>query len=140
MLLAFVLAGFGPSAGDEPKLLLQILAAGVTTALLYTSLSLACFELHGPAGRRGRRHRAAAVRAGCGAVGDRERGRAQRVDLISSPFVAFDLAYRIFDEEPDHRQPVSELQTLVVVGGLGATILLGAFVCWLRYRRLESFR
>ena len=45
------------------------------------------------------------------------------LDLISSPFVAFDLAYRIFDEEPDDREPVTELSTLVVVGGLGATIL-----------------
>ena len=42
------------------------------------------------------------------------------LDLISSPFVAYDLAYRIFDEEPDDREPVSELSTPVVVGGLGA--------------------
>ena len=41
MLLAFVLAGFGPSASEIPELLLRILAAGVTTALLYASLALA---------------------------------------------------------------------------------------------------
>ena len=98
-------------------------------------------ELHGPAGRRGRRHRAAAVRAGRVVRSAIESADApNELDLISSPFVAFDLAYRIFDEEPDDGEPVSELSTLVVVGGLGATIFLGAFVCWLRYRRLESFR
>ena len=40
-LLAFEIAGFGPSAGETPKLLLQILAAGIVTALLYAALSMA---------------------------------------------------------------------------------------------------
>ncbi len=141
MLLAFVLAGFGPSAGDVPKLLLQILAAGVTTALLYTSLSLAVSSF------TARRAAAAVgivlllfVPAAVVRSAIESADAPNELDLISSPFVAFDLAYRIFDEEPDDREPVSELSTPVVVGGLGATILLGAFVCWLRYRRLESFR
>jgi hypothetical protein len=62
------------------------------------------------------------------------------LDLLSSPFVVADLGSRIFGEQPDDADPVTQLSTWVVVGGLGATVLLAAFVCWLRYRRLESFR
>lgn len=141
MLLAFVLAGFAPSAGDVPELLLQILAAGVTTALLYTSLSLAVSSF------TARRAAAAVgivlllfVPAAVVRSAIESADAPNELDLISAPFVAYDLAYRIFDEEPDDREPVSELSTPVVVGGLGAAILLSALVCWLRYRRLESFR
>ena len=35
------LAGFGPTAGETPLLVLRILAAGIATALLYASLSMA---------------------------------------------------------------------------------------------------
>jgi hypothetical protein len=35
---------------------------------------------------------------------------------------------------------VSELSTWMVSGGVAAAILVGALVCWLRYRRLEAFR
>jgi hypothetical protein len=64
----------------------------------------------------------------------------KELDLLSSPFVMFDLAYRIFGETPDEADPVTELSTWLVAGGVGATILAGALVCWLRYRRLEAFR
>jgi ABC-2 type transport system permease protein len=141
MLLAYVLAGFGPSAGATPELLLQILAAGVSTALLYTSLSLAVSSF------TARRAAAAVgivlllfVPAAVVRSAIESADAPNELDLISSPFVAFDLAYRIFDQEPDDSEPVSELSTPVVVVGLGITILAGAFVCWLRYRRLESFR
>ena len=62
------------------------------------------------------------------------------LDLFSSPFVAFELAYRIFGEAADWTEPVTELSTWLLVGGVGAAILAGALVCWLRYRRLEAFR
>jgi hypothetical protein len=62
------------------------------------------------------------------------------LDLLSSPFVVADLAYRIFGETPDDMEPVTRLATWVVASGVGATILVGALVCWLRYRRLEAFR
>jgi ABC-2 type transport system permease protein len=141
MLLAFVLAGFGPSASETPELLLRILAAGVSTALLYAALSLAVSSFT-------TRRAAAAV----GVVllllvpvsvvrsAIESAGAPNELDLLSFPVVAADLAYRIFGETPDDAEPVSELSTWVVVGGLGATILAAALVCWLRYRRLEAFR
>src|SRR4030095_850233 len=45
MLMANVVAGFGPSAGETPKLLLRIVVTGLVTAALYTSLSMAVSSL-----------------------------------------------------------------------------------------------
>ncbi len=141
MLLAFVLAGFGPSASEAPGLLLRILAAGAATALLYASLSMAVSSFT-------TRRAAAAV----GVVllllvpviivrsAIESADAPNELDLLSFPLVAADLAYRIFGETPDGSEPVSELSTWLVAGGLGAAILAGALVCWLRYRRLEAFR
>jgi ABC-2 type transport system permease protein len=141
MLLAFILAGFGPSAGEIPELLLQILAAGSATALLYTSLSLAVSSF------TARRAAAAVgivlllfVPATVARSAIESADAPNELDLISSPFVVADLSYRIFGDEPDGSDPVTELSTPLVVGGLGAAILAGALACWLRYRRLESFR
>jgi ABC-2 type transport system permease protein len=140
MLLAFILAGFGPSATEVPELLVRIAAAGGATALLYASLSLAVSSFTA-------RRAAAAV----GVVllllvppsfirpAIESADAPKELDLISSPLVAADLAYRIFGEESDDG-PVTELSTGLVTSGLGATIVLGFLVCWLRYRRLESFR
>jgi ABC-type transport system involved in multi-copper enzyme maturation permease subunit len=141
MLLAFVLAGLGPSATEAPRLLARIFAAGVTTALLYAALSMAVSTFT-------TRRAAAAV----GVVlllfvpvtvvrsAIESGGAPDELDLLSSPFVAADLAYRIFGENPEDGGPVAELSTWLVAGGLGATILAGALICWLRYRRLEAFR
>jgi ABC-2 type transport system permease protein len=140
MLLAFILAGFGPSATEVPELLVRIAAAGGATALLYASLSLAVSSFTA-------RRAAAAV----GVVllllvppsfirpAIESADAPKELDLISSPLVAADLAYRIFGEESDDG-PVTELSTGLVTAGLGVTIVLGFLVCWLRYRRLESFR
>jgi ABC-2 type transport system permease protein len=141
MLLAFVLAGFGPAPSETPKLLVQIVAAGVTAALLYTALSLAVSSF-------ATRRAAAAVGivlllfvpASVVHTAIESADAPDELDLVSSPFVASDLAYRIFGEARDGSEPVSQLSTWLVVGGLGATILAGGLVCWLRYRRLESFR
>ena len=141
MLAAFVLAGFGPTLGEAPKLLLQILATGVATALLYASLSMAVSSFT-------TRRAAAAV----GVVlalsvpvsvvrsAIESTGAPNGLDLFSLPFVAADLAYRIFGEQPDDNAPVEALATWAVVAGLGAAIVAGGLVCWFRYRRIEGFR
>jgi ABC-2 type transport system permease protein len=141
MLLAFTIAGFGPSAGETPELLLDILVAGVVTALLYASWSMAVSSFT-------TRRAAAAigvvlafsvpvtvVRTAIDSAGAPE-----ELDLFSAAFVAGDLAYRIFGETPEDDAPVQELSTWLVSGGLAAAIVAGALVCWLRYRRIEGFR
>jgi ABC-2 type transport system permease protein len=141
MLAAFVLAGFGPSVADTPKLLLQILAAGIATALLYASLSMAVssFTTRRAAAAVGvvlaLSVPVAVVRSAIDST-----GAPKELDLFSLPFVAFDLAYRIFGEQPDDNAPVEALATWVVVGGLGAAIAAGGLLCWFRYRRIEGFR
>jgi ABC-2 type transport system permease protein len=141
MLLANTLAGYRPSASETPELLLDILAAGVVTALLYASLSMAVSSFT-------TRRAAAAV----GVVlllfvpvsvvrsAIESADAPDELDLLSFPFVAGDLAYRIFGETPEDGAPVEALSTWVVAGGLGAAIVAGALVCWLRYRRIEGFR
>jgi ABC-2 type transport system permease protein len=141
MLAAFVLAGFGPSLGDTPKLLLQILAAGITTALLYASLAMAASSF------TTRRAAAAvgvvlalSVPVSVVRTAIESTGAPNALDLFSLPFVAADLAYRIFGEVPDDQEPVTRLATWVVAGGLCVAIAAGFLVCWFRYRRIEGFR
>jgi ABC-2 type transport system permease protein len=141
MLVAFVLAGYGPAAGDVPGLLLDILTTGLVTALLYTALSMAVSSFT-------TRRAAAAVGvvlllfvpAGIVRSAIESAGAPDELDLLSSPFVVANLSYRIFGETPEEGQPVAELATWVVTGGVAATIVAGLLVCWLRYRRLEAFR
>jgi ABC-2 type transport system permease protein len=141
MLVAFVLAGHGPSAGDIPTLLLRILASGVATALLYASLSMAISSFT-------TRRAAAAVATvlllfvpvSVVRSAIESAGAPNELDLLSFPFAAADLSYRIFGETPEDIDPVTKLSTPLVAGGVGAVILAGALVCWLRYRRLEAFR
>jgi ABC-2 type transport system permease protein len=141
MLLAFVLAGFGPSVSETPKLLLQIFAVGTVTALLYAALSMAVSSF------TTRRAVAAVsvvlllfVPASVVRAAIESAGAPNELDLISSPFVVGELAYRIFGEPSDGQDPVTELSTWLVVGGVAAAVLAGALVCWLRYRRIEAFR
>jgi ABC-2 type transport system permease protein len=141
MLVAFVLAGYGPSVGEVPELLLDILATGIVTALLYAALSMAVSSFT-------TRRAAAAVGvvlllfvpATIARSAIESAGAPNELDLISSPFVVANLAYRIFGETPEEGEPVAELSTWLVTGGIAATILAGFLVCWLRYRRLEAFR
>lgn len=141
MLLAFILAGVGPSAAEIPKLLLRIFAAGTVTALLYASLSMAVSSF------TSRRAAAAVgvvlllfVPASVVRSAIEGAGAPNALDLLSFPFVVADLAYRIFGELPSGQEPVTKLSTWLVAAGVGAAILAGALVCWLRYRRLEAFR
>jgi ABC-2 type transport system permease protein len=141
MLLAFVLAGHGPSATETPGILVRILGAGITTALLYVALSMAVSSFT-------TRRAAAAVAVvlvlfvptSVVRAAIESGGAPNELDLLSSPLVVADLAYRIFGETPDDGGPVAELSTWLVAGGAGAAILAGALVTWLRYRRLEAFR
>ena len=141
MLLAFVLAGLGPSVTETPELLARIFAAGTMTALLYAALSMAVSSFT-------TRRAAAAVGvvlllfvpASVVRPAIESGGAPNELDLLSSPFVVFELAYRIFGESSDGSDPVAELSTWLVAGGVVGAILAGAAICWLRYRRLEAFR
>lgn len=141
MLLAYVLAGFGPSATETPKLLARIFATGIVTALLYTALSMAVSSF------TSRRAAAAVgvvlllfVPATIVQPAIESAGAPKALSLLGSPFAAFELAYRIFGEDSEGSDPITELSTWLLAGGVGAAILAGALVCWLRYRRLEAFR
>ena len=141
MLLAFFLAGLGPSVTETLELLARIFAAGTMTALLYAALSMAVSSFT-------TRRAAAAV----GVVlllfvptnvvrpAIESGGAPNELDLLSSPIVVSELAYRIFGESSDGSDPVAELSTWLVAGGVVGTILAGGAICWLRYRRLEGFR
>jgi ABC-2 type transport system permease protein len=141
MLAAFVVAGHGPSAADTPALLLRILAVGVTTALLYASLSLAVSSLTA-------RRAAAAVAIVLlllvppivSGTAVESAGAPDELDLVSAPFVAAELSNRIFEETSEDGPPVTEVSTWLIASALAAMVVAGALVCWLRYRRLEGFR
>ena len=141
MLAAFVVAGYGPTAGETPGLLLRILVIGVVTALAYTSVALAVSSFT-------TRRAAAAV----GVVlllfvpvivarsAVESAGAPDALDLISFPFLASELSYRIFDEFHYEGQPIEELSTWLIAAGLAAWTAAGALVCWLRYRRIEAYK
>ena len=141
MLAAFVVAGYGPSAGDAALLLLRILAVGVMTAALYASLSMAVSSFT-------TRRAAAAVAfillvfvppiVSGSAV--ESAGAPAELDLISFPFVAAELSYRIFDETAEDGPPISDVSTGLIAAAWAGLVLAGALVCWLRYRRIEGFR
>lgn len=141
MLAAFVVAGHGPSASETPTLLLRILAVGLLTALLYVSLSLAVSSFT-------TRRAAAAVAIVLlllvppivSASAIESAGAPEELDLISIPFVASDLSYRIFGQPSTDGPPITEVSTSLVGGALAVFVLAGAAVCWLRYRRVEEFR
>jgi ABC-2 type transport system permease protein len=141
MLLAFAVAGHGPSASETPELVGRILALGVPTAALYASLALAVSSFT-------TRRAAAAVAivllvlvppVVAGTAID-SAGAPDELDLVSIAFVASDLGYRIFGETADDRPPIADVATWLVAAALALYVLAGAAACWLRYRRSESFR
>jgi ABC-2 type transport system permease protein len=142
MFLAYELAGFGEPLSGIPELLAQILAAGGSTALLYTALSLAVSSF--------------TTRRAAAAVGTilllfvplfvarsavESADAPAELDLVSFQFLASELSHRIFGEvSEEDGQPISELATWVVASGLFGWSALALLVCWLRYRRIEAFR
>ena len=141
MLAAFVVAGYGPTLGETPGLLLRILASGLATALLYASVSMAVSSFT-------TRRAAAAV----GVVllifvpaivvrtAIESAGAPNELDLLSLPFVASELSYRIFGEYHYEGAPIEDLSTWLLAAGLAAWTAAGAAACWLRYRRIEAYR
>ncbi len=141
MFAAFVVAGYGPTLGETPGLLLRILASGLATAFLYASVSMAVSSFT-------TRRAAAAVGVVLllfvpaivvrSAIASTDAPDA--LDLLSIPFVAAELSYRIFDEYHYEGAPIEELSTWLLAVGLVGWTLAGALVCWLRYRRTEDYR
>lgn len=139
MLAAFVVAGYGPTLGETPGLLLRILVVGVVTAVAYAAVSLAVSSFT-------TRRAAAAVGVvlllsvpvlvARGAV--ESAGAPDALDLLSFPFLASELSYRVFDEFHYEGQPIEELSTWVIAAGLAAWTAAGALVCWASYRRIEA--
>jgi ABC-2 type transport system permease protein len=139
MLAAFVVAGYGPTLGETPGLLLRILVVGVVTAVAYTTVSLAVASFT-------TRRAAAAV----GVVlllsvpvivarsAVESAGAPDALDLLSFPFLPSELSYRIFDEFHSEGQPIEELSTWLIAAGLAAWTAAGALVSWARYRRIEA--
>jgi ABC-2 type transport system permease protein len=141
MLAAFVAAGYGPSLGETPKLLLRILVVGVVAALGYASVSLAVSSF---TTRRAAAAVAVVLLLFVPVVVARSvidsTGAPDALDLLSFPFVVSEFSYRVFDELHHEGTPIENLSTWLVTVGVGAWIVAGAVVCWLRYRRTEAYR
>ena len=141
MLAAFVVAGYGPSLGDTPGLLVRMLASGLATAAVYAAVSMAVSSFT-------TRRAAAAVAvvlllfvpAIVARTAIENAGAPDELDLLSLPFVASELSYRIFGEEATEGAPIEDVATWLVALGLGAWTAVGGAACWLRYRRLEAYR
>jgi ABC-2 type transport system permease protein len=141
MLAAFVIAGYGPAAGETPGLLLEILASGVATAALYASVSMAVASF---TTRRAVAAVAVVLLLLVPAIVARSAIESadapDALDLLSAPFVASELSYRIFGEAQTGEEPIGRLSTGLVAGGLVAWTLAASSVCWARYRRIEADR
>lgn len=141
MLAAFVVAGYGPTLGETPTLLLRILASGLATALLYASVSMAVSSF---TTRRAAAAVALVLLLFVPAIVVRSAiegaGAPDALDLLGIPFVASELSYRIFGELPTEDAPIEELSTGLVAAGLAAWVAAGAAASWLRYRRIEAYR
>lgn len=141
MLAAFIVAGYGPPLGEAPGLLLRMLGSGLATALVYASVSMAVSSFT-------TRRAAAAVAvvlllfvpAILARSAIESTGAPDALDLLSLPFVASELSYRIFGEAVSDGAPVESLSTWLVAAGLAAWTVAGAAACWLRYRRIEAYR
>jgi ABC-2 type transport system permease protein len=141
MLAAFVIAGYGPTAGETPGLLLRILASGFATALLYASVSMAVASF---TTRRAVAAVAVVLLLLVPVIVARSAiesaGAPDALDLLSVPFVASELSYRIFGEAQTDGEPIGRLSTWLVAAGLLAWTAAAAAACWLRYRRIEADR
>ena len=141
MFLAYVVAGYGPSVGETPKLLLRILLTGLVTALAYASVALAVASF---TTRRAAAAVAVVLLLFVPAIVVRSAiegvDAPAALDLFSLPFVLAELSYRFFGEFHYEGAPVEGLSTWKLVAGAAAWTVAGAAACWLRYRRTEGYR
>lgn len=141
MLAAFVVAGYGPTVGETPGLMLRIVGSGLATALVYASVSMAVSSFT-------TRRAAAAVAVVLllfvpvivARTAIESAGAPNALDLLGLPFVASEFSYRIFGETATEGAPIEELSTWLVAAGVAAWTVAGAAACWLRYRRIEPNR
>ena len=141
MLASYTTEGAGPPLREVPRLLLEIVLAGGAIALFYTSVALGVSSLT-------TRRAAAAVaivlllilpNLVIGAL-VQEAGAPDALAVLQ-PGVAEELAWRIFGDSHSAEEiantPAMRLSTPLVAAGVAGWILVGAVVCWFRYRRLE---
>jgi ABC-2 type transport system permease protein len=141
MLLAYLLAGYGPSAGETPGLIARMAACGIVTAALYTAVALAVSSFT-------TRRSAAAVGVAVmllvplivASVAIESADAPDQLALLGVPIVLTELSYRLFGERAMEGDPVEALATWELSAGLAAWVVAGAAACWLRYRRLEAGR
>jgi len=141
MLASFTIEGAGPPLREIPRLLLQIVVAGVGAGLFYTAISMAVASV------TTRRAVAAVATALVLIVPNivvtvlfQDAGAPKELAVLQ-PAVAEELAWRVFDESHVAEQaqvPVTLLSTPLVLAALAGWIAVGALVCWFRYRRLEG--
>lgn len=141
MLTSYTVESAGPPLREVPRLLLEIVVAGAGVALFYTAVAMGVSSLT-------TRRAAAAVAIALLLIVPNiavtvlvQEAEAPDELAVLQPAVAEELAWRIFDEshaaEEIVNSPVARLSTWLVVAGAAGWILVGAFVCWYRYRRLE---
>lgn len=141
MLASYTVEGAGPPMREVPRLLLEIVVAGSAIALFYTAVAMGVSSLT-------TRRAAAAVAIALLLIVPnlavtsvvQQAGAPDRLALLQ-PAVAEELAWRVFGDshaaDEIANSPVARLSTPLVVAAVTGWILMGAFVCWFRYRRLE---
>ncbi len=141
MLASYTAEDAGPPMREVPLLLLQIVGSGIAIALFYTSVAMGASSL------TTRRAAAAVAIALILIVPDLVvNSVVQEADApdqlaVLQPAVVEELAWRIFGDKHAAEElassPVARLSTPLVVAAVAGWILVGAFVSWFRYRRLE---
>jgi ABC-2 type transport system permease protein len=141
MLSSFTIEDAGPPIRDLPKVLLEIVVAGLGVALLYTAVAMAVSSLT-------TRRAVAAVAIALvllvpSLVVDalvRNSGAPDPLAVLQ-PGVSNEFAWRVFGEAHSAEQladiPLARVSTPLVVAALVGWIAAGALVCWFQYRRLE---
>jgi ABC-2 type transport system permease protein len=144
LLAAYDIEGKGPSATGTPKLLLEILTAGIGVALFYTAVAMAVSSL------TTRRAVAAVaivlillVPSIAAGVAIDSSGAPAELSLLAPLEVAPEFAWRVFGDtraDAAEEPPIAEVSTGLVVAGLAGWIVLGGAVCLVSYRRQAARR
>ena len=141
MLASYTVEGAGPPMREVPRLLLEIVVAGIAIALFYTSVAMGVSSLT-------TRRAAAAVAIALLLIVPNvvitsvvQEADAPDELAVLQPALAEELAWRVFGDthsaEEVASSAVARISTPLVVAGVTGWILAGALVSWFRYRRLE---